>query len=904
MNVLVVENDRHTRELLRDVLESRGNQVVACSSAEDGLRQFQANPFPLIFVDWQLPHMDGHSFCRCIRKLEEGRWVLIIAETDHSEETQLKEVLDAGADEFLTKPFDVSMMSMRLDIVDRRIAQLARQREIENQLRLSQQRFEVAVGGAAEGIWDWDIAANKTYYSPRFAEILGVAPEDVEDYFIHLEDNVHPDDRGKVPAAIVAHFEQNVPYDSVVRVRTASGEYRYLHGRGRALRDDQGRPLRMAGSMSDVTKEKQTELALRRQARILDQINESVVSTDSHGNITDWNRGAERLFGYQASEMIGQPFASLFPPDGSIQAIPFSSALVEPALYSGEFKLCRKNGDFFVARVSCNLFQDESNKPIGLIAYATDITHQRIAEHKLASQKKRLQAILATSSDAVFTINGTGMITSASAAVEKVFQYPENELLGKNLQTLFTSLESATSFPLSQLELVSILKNWRQPVPGQLREGTARRKDGSVFPVEISVGDLCSEGQENLAVFIRDVTQRHDLEGQIRHSQKLDAVGRLAGGIAHDFNNCLSVIVGYSEVALASLPPNTTLHTNVDQIRRAGERAASLTRQLLAFSRKQVLLPQVCNINVIVEEMIRMFERLIGEHIRLETRLDKRIGSVEVDRSQLEQVIMNLVINARDAMPEGGDLLIETSCRDVSNDVRWHRQHPNCDQVIMLAVQDSGNGIDEQFLPKIFEPFFTTKEEGKGTGLGLATVYGIVKQSDGEIQAFNHRGGGARFEILLPMVSDGSEDEAAHEPVGPAKRGSSEMILFVEDDEQIRTMTAMILSAAGYRVQTASNGEEAYTFFTNFADDIDLVITDLVMPNMGGRALMERVKLQRPDLPCLFVSGYSEEMLAAQGGIAPAVNLIRKPFRPTILLTAVRETLAAKRTKSAKVSQH
>ncbi len=377
-------------------------------------------------------------------------------------------------------------------------------------------------------------------------------------------------------------------------------------------------------------------------------------------------------------------------------------------------------------------------------------------------------------------------------------------------------------------------------------------------------------------------------EEQLRQSQKLEAVGQLAGGIAHDFNNLLTVIGGYSSMLLGRLPEDNPHRPSLEEIKKASDRASALTRQLLAFSRKQILQPRVLDLNLVVTDLEKMVRRLIGEDIDLLTVTSPVLGKVKADRGQIEQVLLNLIVNARDAMPKGGKLTIET--RNVVHSEEYARRHAAlAGPYVMLAVSDTGCGMDAAIQARVFEPFFTTKASGKGTGLGLATVYGIVKQSGGNIWIYSEAGQGSTFKVFLPRVDEAGGDE--EEAISRSLPLGTEMVLLVEDEEQVRVILQQILEGQGYQVLSASNGDEAISISQNLEWDIKLLITDVVMPQMSGRELAERILEVRPKLPVLFMSGYTDDAIVRHGLLDEKLNFIQKPFDSASVARKVREVL-------------
>jgi two-component system, cell cycle sensor histidine kinase and response regulator CckA len=421
-----------------------------------------------------------------------------------------------------------------------------------------------------------------------------------------------------------------------------------------------------------------------------------------------------------------------------------------------------------------------------------------------------------------------------------------------------------------------------------------RKKDGKIVEVETTVHELEYSGKRVRLIVAQDVSERHILEQQLRQSQKMEAVGRLAGGVAHDFNNLLMVIKGHTELLLNSLPPGEQYLRKIEQIERAADRASGLTRQLLAFSRLQVLQPHVMNLNDVVADMGRLLPRLIGEDIELVVRTSEDLGSIRADASQMEQVIMNLVVNSRDAMPDGGKLIIETS--NANLDGNYNTKHPivRPGPYVLLAVSDTGTGMDAETQAHIFEPFFTTKAQGKGTGLGLATVYGVIKQSGGFIWVYSELGRGTTFKIYLPRVDQAVDRLGPVPSVSEAPRGT-ETILLTEDEQDVREVTREFLESGGYTVIEARDGAEALGLAEAHKGSIDLLITDMVMPRMTGQELAARLKERQPELRMLYMSGYSERAAAESMQTDPSMRLLAKPFSRSALLRAVHELLKQKR---------
>jgi two-component system cell cycle sensor histidine kinase/response regulator CckA len=469
-------------------------------------------------------------------------------------------------------------------------------------------------------------------------------------------------------------------------------------------------------------------------------------------------------------------------------------------------------------------------------------------------------------------------------------------MLGQESVEDVLRLDARREVFVSPQELDRLAEDYRRTGSLNGVEVQWKRADGRVIIVRLSgcAASISDEPEVVLELIAEDITDRRQLEEQLRQAQKMDAVGRLAGGVAHDFNNLLMVINGYTEVLLEQLEKGSPMHHKVQSIQQAADRAATLTRQLLAFSRKQLLELKVVDVNTVVGDMERLLRPLIGENIELVTRFSNHTGHTRADAGQLEQVIMNLVVNAKDAMPEGGKLTLQTADVTVRQGFSAHR-FIQTGRYAMISVSDTGHGMDKETQSRIFEPFFTTKEKGKGTGLGLSTVYGIVKQSNGYVFAQSEPGAGTTFYVYLPRVEDPAEASS------PAKSqqndaGGCETVLLVEDEESVRELVRLTLTARGYKVFEAENGEAGLRIADACKQPIDILITDVVMPGIGGRELAKKLLALRPTISVLYLSGYTEDAVITQGALGPATAFLQKPFTLQNLAKKVREVLRARST--------
>lgn len=511
------------------------------------------------------------------------------------------------------------------------------------------------------------------------------------------------------------------------------------------------------------------------------------------------------------------------------------------------------------------------------------------AESKLRKMERWLAATLSSVGDAVLATDIEGRVTYLNPSAEVLTGWTSLEATDRPVSEIFKTMRGDAHTPVES----PVMKVIQGGVVLQLAEGTLlQRKDGTTLPIDDSAAPIRDEKEQIIGVVIifRDVSIHRRFEQQLREAQKLDSVGQLAGGIAHDFNNLLTVINGSCSMLLMSMASDDPQKAKVEMIKEAGDRAAALTHQLLAFSRRQILVPKILNLNDVVASMVRLVGELIGEDIELLTVLEPTTVYVKVDSGQIEQVIMNLAVNSRDAMPCGGKLTITTMNLEIHGQ-EARAAHDGIDRPsVMLAVSDTGEGMDADTLQHIYEPFFTTKVVGKGTGLGLSMIYGIVRQSGGRITCSSEIGNGTTFRIYFPRVT---QDEAVLAPL-PAHTeavGGSETVLVVEDENLVRKLMRTILESRGYFVLDAQGGEEAFHVCRSYKGPIHLLITDVVMPKMKGTEVADRLRSIYPEMKVLYVSGYTADTVDQKGGIATGIQFFQKPFAPVDLVNRVRELL-------------
>jgi two-component system, cell cycle sensor histidine kinase and response regulator CckA len=608
-----------------------------------------------------------------------------------------------------------------------------------------------------------------------------------------------------------------------------------------------------------------------------DLSNDAILLLDEEGRILAFNDRASQLYGYPDDELEGMAILDLRAPSARAMLSDELRHAWQPGGRVFESWNQRKDGSIFPVEVSARTVAlDDGRVRLGIVR---DITERVQNEHTMRS----LVTAIEQAAETVVVTDVDGNIRYCNPAFEKITGYPAAEVIGQNPRVLKSGKHDAQFYE----------RLWTTIKSGEVWSGrfTNRKKDGSNYEEDATVSPI-HDAVGNITGFVavkRDITERANLENQLLQAQKLESVGRLAGGVAHDFNNLLTVINGYGDLLLRRLKEDDPLRDSVAEICHAGARAADLTRQLLAFSRKQLIEPHLVDINRLIAQNRDMLQRLVGEDIEIETCLNESLGGVMADPGQILQVVMNLVVNARDAMAKGGRLAIETGNVDV--DLGIAAAHPGLvpGEYVRLTVSDTGTGIEKENLERIFDPFFTTKGEGEGTGLGLATSYGIVRQSGGSIGVRSDPGSGTAFDIYLPRTDAVTADAAR--PVSSTPLPGSETLLVVEDQESVRKLTVTALKRFGYRVLEAPGGAEALLLAQQYADPIHLMVTDVVMPRMTGRELAERMKELRPDMRVLYMSGYPQDIIADRGNLEPGLLYIAKPFAPNTLAARVREAL-------------
>ena len=639
---------------------------------------------------------------------------------------------------------------------------------------------------------------------------------------------------------------------------------------------------------------------LERQAITLKSIGDAVIATDSEGRVELMNPVAERLTGWRFEEASGRPVTGVFKiiseGERGRVADPVLRVLKEGVVVglANHTLLIAKDGREIPIADSCAPIKGKSGETIGVVLVFKDQTKERENQGALEESERKYRLLSDNSLDAIWTMNLELEFTYISPAVETIIGYTPEEWIGSRLPE---HCDEENFAKMAQMIGEEMAKG--QEGSGVVFEAVMLNKGGDPIPVEIWGKIIYDENGEpaGLQGATRDITERkraekdqRELQEQLHQAQKIESVGRLAGGVAHDYNNILGVIIGYTELSLADVAQTDRIYHNLQEVLKAAYRSRDVTRQLLAFARKEVITPEVLDLNATVESMLNMIQRLIGENIKLVWRPGEDIWPVKMDPSQINQVLANLCLNARDAISNVGTISIETDKNCIDEAYRAHHREVVPGDYVILAVSDDGAGMDKDTQDMIFEPFFTTKEVGKGTGLGLSTVFGIVKQNNGFIYVYSELGKGTTLRIYLPRYR-GRIVEDQKEDVAEAPRAKGETVLVVEDESSILHLAEIILKRLGYTVVLADHPAEALRLAKAHDGDISLLITDVIMPGMDGRALTEKLQSLYPGIRCLYMSGYTADVIAQSGVLDPGIHFIQKPFNQRDLALKIREVL-------------
>jgi two-component system cell cycle sensor histidine kinase/response regulator CckA len=755
-------------------------------------------------------------------------------------------------------------------------------------------RDVVAALGVGVVVTDPDLRI--TACNRRAAELLGADPAGlVGRRFLDgdldpIGADGEPVARRQLPPAAVAG-PGRAGEEAVVGILGRDGDRRWLLLRSAPLPGRWRRAVAGAVSWLEQTDGHRDLASGSELSAVVEASGDAILVKTLQGTITSWNSGAERIYGYRAEEAVGRPVSMLLPPDR-----PDEVSLLVARLARGErvehleTRRLRKDGTVVEVSLSASPILDDRGRVVGASTVARDITEARAAEAALDRSNKWFEALVQRSHEVIAVMGPLGGISYVTPSVQAVLGYHPEEIVS-DVGLDFVHADSA---PAVHSLLSSVIAE-----PGSHEQAEVRgvRADGSDCWLEFGATNLLDEPAiGGVVVNLRDVTERREgaeerarLRERVQQSERLESLGQLAGGVAHDFNNLLSVILNYARFVTDSLDAGSRQRDDVKEIITAAERAADLTRQLLIFGRRGLVRSEIIDLNDVVSEVEHLLRRTIGENVTLALALSGDLWSVRADRSRLEQVVVNLVVNGRDAMPQGGRVVVTTSNEMI--DEEYVARHPEAvvGPHVCLTVTDTGEGMPKEVSERAFEPFFTTKATGQGTGLGLATVYGAVVASGGQVALYSELGRGTTVRVLLPATREAGPAPASAEE-RRRRTGEGEVVLLVEDEEAVREMAERILSSNGYAVRATGRPREALQLLTAGDARVDLLLSDVVMPGMSGPELAERARRLRPGLHVLFMSGYPRPVID-QGETKESLFLVEKPFTSPELLGAVRDAL-------------
>jgi PAS domain S-box-containing protein len=767
----------------------------------------------------------------------------------------------------------------------------------EKALKESEERYNLAMDASRDGVYEWDLETREIYYSPGWKRMLGYEPDELPDDFSVWEKLTRPEDVEKSWQIMTEVVEgKRERFEVEFQMRHKDGHWIHILSRSNIYKDVNGKPVRVVGTHVDITAQKQAEAEREKSQALFKGLYDNmtsgsavykVINDGSKGSdyiIVEFNKKSLEIEGKQKHQVIGKTLLDLRPTIDDYGLIPMMRQVWEtgsPAYYP--IKMYQDN--IFSSYYENYIFKIPSGE---IVTIYNDVTHQKNQEKTLKDKTEKLQAIFQAAQNISFIITDARdpepTILEFSPGAENIFGYQKEEIIGKPVSILHTP-DDAARFP-------EIHQKMREGNVGFTGEAKLIRKSGEPFIAMFSTYPLFDQNgnmYSALGVSI-DINEKKRLETQLLQAQKLESVGRLAGGVAHDFNNMLGVILGHTELALLQADEKNELYSDLKEIQKAAKRSADITKQLLAFARKEIISPKQLDLNDTVESMLNMLRRLIGENIDLVWQPAACLWPVKMDPTQIDQILANLCVNARDSIPGVGKITIKTGRQ--SFDEEYCIEHAGFlpGDFVLLTVSDNGCGMDKEILDNLFDPFFTTKDVGKGTGLGLATVYGIIKQNNGFIIVYSEPGQGSAFKIYLPrLVAQENTDKAV--PEKKAAAGGTETILLVEDEPTILRMTRMMLERNGYSVLSAASPSEAVEKATNYSGSIDLLMSDVVMPQMNGRDLAEKIISLYPEIRLLFMSGYTADIITHQGVLNDGMAFIQKPFSMADMTEKIRKLL-------------
>jgi two-component system cell cycle sensor histidine kinase/response regulator CckA len=800
------------------------------------------------------------------------------------------------------------VLSISRDITERKQA--------EETLKQSEAQYRLLADHMRETVWLMDMNLKTTYCSPSIQKLSGYTPAELKE--LQLDQHISPASL-KLAMEVVSEEMPKVLADQTYAVTRTMELERYRKD-GTAywsestfslIRDESGKPLYILSEARDITDRKQVEHELRESEtkyRLLaDNMKDQVWLMDLNLKPTYISPSVEKFRGYTLEESVQLPIDKHLTAASFQVAMEFLSMMMPQALADKTFRLkrtlelefYRKDGTTLWVESQFSFIRDENDNPLYILGVGRDITDRKRAQDALRKSEEEYRWVMNNMADVITVIDMNLRITYVSPSILRMRGYTAEEATAQTFEQFMTPESLQIIIQTFEEEMKLEAAGTADPGRNRILELEQYKKDGSTIWMEVSMSFMRDEAQKPVGIISvsRDITDRKraqedkaNLEAQLRQAQKMESIGRLAGGVAHDFNNMLSVIQGYSELAIRKAGADNPLQRHLAQILDASRRSAALTRQLLAFARQQTIAPIVLDLNETIESMLKMLQRLIGEDIELKWHPKADLWPVKMDPSQIDQILANLCVNARDAIADVGKITIETENVTLDNSYCANHQGFAPGDYLRITVSDDGYGMDKETRAKLFEPFFTTKEMGKGTGLGLATVYGIVKQNNGFINVYSEPGQGTSFTIYLLRHTD--QALQPRQAVTPRTAlGGHETILLVEDEPAILEMATTMLEGQGYTVRAAVTPGEAMRLASEHKGKIDLLVTDVVMPGMNGRDLAKKLLLSYPHLKRLFMSGYTANVIAHHSVLDEGVYFIQKPFSIEELSAKVRESL-------------
>jgi two-component system, cell cycle sensor histidine kinase and response regulator CckA len=785
-------------------------------------------------------------------------------------------------------PVEIGLAPLRhegMDYVLASVVDIRERKRAEERL----QWLSLAVEQGPTSVIMTDLQGKIEYVNPRFCDVTGYTFDEVRSKTPRLlqSGQTPPEVYREMWATIVAGGSWHGEIMNRKKDGTLYWDAMWVY----PIRDPQGKVTRFLALKEDISERKQAEQEIRERDERLRQLAENIrevffVMDAQDREILYISPAYEEIWGRTCQSLYEKPRSFLEPvvPE-DLERIVKNMARIQLGedAEEVEFRVIRPNGQVRWVLLHAVPVRNEQNAVYRIVGVALDITRRKEAEAAVVASERRLRTLFETVNLIVLGLDAEGKVEYVNPFFLNLTGYTHDEVLGKSW---FEFLPKA-----QRMEMTDVFRELVQGDSHAHYENAIVTKAGEERMIAWNnTVPRDAHGRPTGTLSIgEDVTERQRLERQLRQAQKMEAIGRLAGGVAHDFNNVLSAIFGYVDLLREGFAEESQTQQDLGEIRKAAERASGLTRQLLAFSRQQVLEPVVLNLNDLVEDFEKMLRRVIGEDIDLRLAPARDLGNVRADPGQVQQVLMNLVVNARDAMPTGGTLTIETANAELTEQYAELHQPVTPGSYIMLAVSDTGIGMDQELQARIFEPFFTTKEKGKGTGLGLSTVYGIVKQSSGYVWVYSERSRGTTFKVYLPRV-----DAPARAPAPPreAKRlTGTETVLLAEDDDMLRPLAKELLAKLGYTVLEAANADQALELARKYDGPIQLLLSDVVMPGPSGRELARRLAVTRPDTKVLYVSGYTDDAIVHHGMLEAGLNFLQKPFTPQTLARKVRDVL-------------